>query len=187
MIEEQNEQPVAGGLDAKIAELKCELAYVRLQRDALLDMTWLDMPAEPSESTAEWRRLFAEGWVRRAAADDSAQPPLEDETRVRLQRTGYPTLTWCADRPTGPGRFWWQSSPLDDAIVVTVFLSPEGLSVRTERGQMMMFLFSRLWREQRWAGPLVEPQEPSHVESSGNKELCGGASPSASATAQPKP
>ena len=77
-------------------------------------------------------------------------------------------LTWCADRPAAAGRFWWQSSPLDDAIVVTVFPSPEGLSVRTERGHMMMFLFSRLWPEQRWAGPLPEPQEPSPVESSGN-------------------
>ena len=76
-----------------------------------------------------------------------------------------PTLTWCADGPAAAGRFWWQSSPLGDAIVVTVFLSPEGLSVRTERGHMMMFLFSRLWPEQRWAGPLPKPQEPSPVES----------------------
>lgn len=48
------------------SELLAELAYVRLQRDALLEITWLDLPAEPCESTARWRELFAQGWERRS-------------------------------------------------------------------------------------------------------------------------
>lgn len=45
-----------------------ELAYVRLQRDKLLEITWLDLPGEPDESTARWRELFEAGWVRRVEA-----------------------------------------------------------------------------------------------------------------------
>jgi len=89
------------------------------------------------------------------------------------QPVAGPTLTWCADRPAAAGRFWWQSSPLGDAIVVTVFLSPEGLSVRTERGHMMMFLFSRLWPEQRWAGPLPEPASETHTPENAQAQRTG--------------
>ncbi len=156
MIEEQPKQPVAGGLDAKIAELKCELAYVRLQRDALLDMTWLDLPAEPSESTAEWRRLFAEGWVRRAAADDSAQPLLENETRVRLQRAGSPALTWTREKPKRPGWWWVRQAP---------GLMPVILSIEIWHGELQCMhggvwrdmADSKYWHGLEWSGPLTEP------------------------------
>lgn len=47
------------------SKLKAELAYLKLQRDSLLDMTWLDLPDEPSESTAKWKELFNKGWERR--------------------------------------------------------------------------------------------------------------------------
>lgn len=50
--------------DIKI--LKMQAADLRFQRDALLEMTWLDLPAEPSESTHLWRKLFAEGWERKS-------------------------------------------------------------------------------------------------------------------------
>lgn len=50
----------------EIRNLKYELACVKFQRDALLEMTWLDLPAEPDEeSTKEWKRLFDEGWERK--------------------------------------------------------------------------------------------------------------------------
>lgn len=53
-------------MEAELAYTKGELAYMKLQRDALLEMTWLDLPDEPHESTAQWRAQFNEGWVRRA-------------------------------------------------------------------------------------------------------------------------
>jgi hypothetical protein len=56
--------------EAEIKHLKGELAYVKLQRDALLRITWLDLPDEPSESTAKWQELFNEGWVRRRTETD---------------------------------------------------------------------------------------------------------------------
>lgn len=49
----------------EIAHLKLELADVRFQRDRLLEMTWLDLPAEPCESTVKWKAEFEKGWVRR--------------------------------------------------------------------------------------------------------------------------
>lgn len=53
-------------LRRELAKANEELAYVRLQRDALLEMTWLDLPTEPSESTARWREEFARGWERKS-------------------------------------------------------------------------------------------------------------------------
>lgn len=53
-------------MEADLAHVKGELAYMKLQRDALLDITWLDLPGEPSESVAEWREQFSSGWQRKA-------------------------------------------------------------------------------------------------------------------------
>ena len=51
---------------SQLKRLKYELACVKLQRDALLDMTWLDQPGDDDEeSTEELRRLFNEGWERK--------------------------------------------------------------------------------------------------------------------------
>lgn len=44
---------------------RAELAYMKLQRDRLLEITWLDLPGEPHESTQRWAEEFAKGWVRR--------------------------------------------------------------------------------------------------------------------------
>lgn len=59
-------------MEREVAHLKGELAYMKRQRDALLDITWLDLPGEPSESTAKWRELFNAGWVRRAEVANAA-------------------------------------------------------------------------------------------------------------------
>lgn len=53
---------------AELVKTKAELAYVRLQRDALLEMTWLDLPSEPTESIAKWRMEFEKGWERKEIA-----------------------------------------------------------------------------------------------------------------------
>lgn len=50
-------------------EARAELAYIRLQRDRLLEVTWLDLPGEPDESTARWREEFEKGWVRKDESD----------------------------------------------------------------------------------------------------------------------
>lgn len=51
--------------DREIERLKAEEAYLRLQRDSLLEMTWMDLPDEPSESTARWKEEFEKGWARK--------------------------------------------------------------------------------------------------------------------------
>jgi predicted secreted protein len=53
------------GKEEAYVKMEGELAYLKLQRDALLDITWLDLPGEPDESTAKWREQFNKGWVRR--------------------------------------------------------------------------------------------------------------------------
>jgi hypothetical protein len=58
-------------LKKQLLESKAEEAYLRLQRDALLEITWLDLPDDPSESTAKWKELFARGWERRELLDDA--------------------------------------------------------------------------------------------------------------------
>ena len=57
-------------LGAEIATLKYKLACAVFERDALLDMTWLDLPGEPEECTAKWRAEFEKGWMRRAEAQN---------------------------------------------------------------------------------------------------------------------
>jgi hypothetical protein len=58
-------------LERQNKALKYELACVKFQRDALLRMTWLDLPDDSDEeSTKEWERLFEEGWERRALSEN---------------------------------------------------------------------------------------------------------------------
>lgn len=72
-----------------VDHIKEELAYVKLQRDALLDITWLDLPADPCESTARWRELFNAGWVRRAeTASDPKGAPSVSPGNVKGAPTG---------------------------------------------------------------------------------------------------
>jgi hypothetical protein len=54
-----------------INRLKEELAYVTLQRDKLLEITWLDGPSEPWESTSKWKEQFDDGWIRRSERETS--------------------------------------------------------------------------------------------------------------------
>ena len=57
---------------SQLKRLKYELACVKLQRDALLDMTWLDQPGDDDEeSTEELRRLFDEGWKRKLSQQNA--------------------------------------------------------------------------------------------------------------------
>ena len=51
--------------DTDIVTLKTEMAYTILQRDALLEMTWLDLPGEFDESISQWKKEFEKGWERR--------------------------------------------------------------------------------------------------------------------------
>lgn len=60
-IAEVDEQATKSELNA----LKMEVADLRLQRDALLEMTWLDLPNDPRESTQRWKEEFAKGWERK--------------------------------------------------------------------------------------------------------------------------
>lgn len=57
-------------LEAEKNHLRAELAYVRLQRDALLRITWLDLPDEPHESTARWQEQFEKGWERKCISEE---------------------------------------------------------------------------------------------------------------------
>jgi hypothetical protein len=50
--------------------------------DKLLEITWLDLPDEPSESTAKWQELFNAGWIRRAVADARNLSPSEPAGRA---------------------------------------------------------------------------------------------------------
>lgn len=72
-------------LQDQIAELKGQLevaeaardnaklaaAEYKYQRDKLLEITWLDLPGEPHESTCKWREEFNAGWERRAVKGES--------------------------------------------------------------------------------------------------------------------
>lgn len=49
-------------------KLSEENAYLKLQRDRLLEIAWLDLPAEPHESTARWAEEFEKSWIRREPA-----------------------------------------------------------------------------------------------------------------------
>jgi hypothetical protein len=72
--------------------LKSELAYVTMQRDALLDITWLDLPGDPDESTSKWREQFSKGWIRRSEipVSSTSQTPV-DASRERETSGGKPS------------------------------------------------------------------------------------------------
>ena len=58
-------------LERENKALKYELACVKFQRDALLEMTWLDLPDESDEeSIREWKCLFVEGWERKSIPEN---------------------------------------------------------------------------------------------------------------------
>lgn len=73
-------------LKTALVEARMELAYMTLQRDALLSITWLDGPGEPIESTQQWREQFTKGWERRAMLED-AQAEI-DRLRAALGSVG---------------------------------------------------------------------------------------------------
>lgn len=77
--------------NARIAELEGELslakfesACMKFQRDALIDITWLDLPGNGTdeECTQEWRELFDAGWVRR---DELARLKAEGDNVIDLK------------------------------------------------------------------------------------------------------
>jgi hypothetical protein len=59
---------------------------LKRQRDALLEMTWLDMPSEPTESIAQWRRLFEEGWERRPGPQEPVDDVQDDSESIARLR-----------------------------------------------------------------------------------------------------
>ena len=61
---------------------------MKKQRDALLEMTWLDLPAEPCESIEEWKRLFSEGWIRRNVSDEYLSSAMQDLRLAEGRRDG---------------------------------------------------------------------------------------------------
>lgn len=65
MTEEETKTMRILSLETQLNKIKAEFAYVRLQRDALLEIAWLDLPSEPSESIAKWREEFEKGWERK--------------------------------------------------------------------------------------------------------------------------
>ena len=90
------------------------------------------------------------------------------QDRVHSQRTGYPALTWSAEKPKAAG-WWWVKGHKDTSVT----------AVRFFNGKLLVYIYEinadcpiddpRIshWR---WAGPLPEPQEPPPVESLDNGE-----------------
>lgn len=68
---------LAKDLETELQNLKYEFARVKFQRDALLEMTWLDLPGNGAEEecTTEWREQFEAGWERRAGAENNGEIP----------------------------------------------------------------------------------------------------------------
>jgi hypothetical protein len=46
-----------------------DMAQLRAQRDALLEIAWLDTPDEPHETATQWRVEFGKGWERKSVCD----------------------------------------------------------------------------------------------------------------------
>ena len=46
-----------------------ERDQLRAQRDALLEIAWLDTPDEPHETATQWRVEFGKGWERKFVCD----------------------------------------------------------------------------------------------------------------------
>ena len=81
-IREKSLRDIISKMDAAKKGQDGELAYVTLQRDRLLEITWLDLPAEPHESTARWQEVFSDGWERKAVSDALRTRIAELEARV---------------------------------------------------------------------------------------------------------
>lgn len=129
---------------------------------------------------------------------DILTPHGSTPTGVLADAAGYPALTWSAEKPKAAG-WWWLRRKGQDLCgrpvwghgqIVAVYPDYEGLFYLNGIGGgtaavIRIKTLSAEWAE--WAGPLPEPHSAPLVESPDNKELCGGASQSASATVQPKP
>jgi hypothetical protein len=48
---------------------RVQLDAARAQRDALLEITWLDTPDTPHETAAQWRAEFDKNWERKVVCD----------------------------------------------------------------------------------------------------------------------
>jgi hypothetical protein len=48
---------------------RVQLDAARAQRDALLEITWLDTPGTPHETAAQWRAEFDKNWERKVVCD----------------------------------------------------------------------------------------------------------------------
>lgn len=98
-------------MEADLAHVKGELAYMKLQRDALLDITWLDLPGEPSESIAKWREQFSSGWQRKvevAAAVEQKDAKIQEleNTAYNVPLCGDHAAAWFTDRRFKEGECW---------------------------------------------------------------------------------
>lgn len=64
--------------------LQQENESLRKQRDFLLELTWLDLPGEPTESFDELRAQFNKGWMRKSDEKLAADAELKD-LRAKVQ------------------------------------------------------------------------------------------------------
>lgn len=63
-LRQENQKQLDAALEfAANAEKRIE--ELENQRDALLEITWLDMLGDPTESIEEWREEFSKGWERK--------------------------------------------------------------------------------------------------------------------------
>ena len=95
-IQEKSLREIISKMDADKKGQDGELAYVTLQRDRLLEITWLDLPSEPSESTARWQEIFNDGWERKAVSDALRTRIAEMEARVSASQQQWLALQQAA-------------------------------------------------------------------------------------------
>jgi len=97
-------------------------------------------------------------------------------TGVFADAAGSPTLTWSADLPAADGWWWWRRKPTartEPVEIWTIMSGGQAFSRQCTHSSGILTLenMSAAYPEQRWAGPLLEPHEPTPVEPSGNKKL----------------
>lgn len=166
MSDTNTEQPVAGSVEW----LKAELAYMTLQRDKLLEMTWLDAPGEPWESTTKWREQFEAGWVRRADANDSEKPSNEQETRSSASAGS--AHVWGEEKPTSDGWYWVKGCPnhwSDEHGKLMPWGKCRQRIVEVRGGDIVNEWPWSIEGTAYFAGPIIEP---AHAP---NAEICGDA------------
>lgn len=100
-----------------------------------------------------------------------AAPPLEDETRVRLQRTGSPALTWTAEKPKEAG-WWWRRDMCGDVMCVRVFETLGTWWIDAWGSEPWHDLDHYQEQGVRWCGPLAVPQYAPETPTPENGELC---------------